>query len=473
MNIKPFREQFIECDKEGFLGKGEFQSFEDHTELLPFFPSKKLFKAIMPLSPIREITSLSLNSIHDRLEFGFETQHDRMDNKLDLNFPGTETQHATHSLHTYVAAINPPLAEAVIKHYVPAGETILDPFCGGGGVLVEAVLSGRPVVGCDINPLAVLLSQVKTRHVSGKRSLPCYQKLLEEAEANVKRTTVDDVPELIRFWYLEESLKPLRALQTAILRIKEKDLRELFQVSLSATARDTMLTYRGEIRLRKLQGKDLERFRPNVFTAFKKRSLAAMGNVDSLPKTANAKVFCCDARKLTEDHSCHTVITSPPYGDDKNGVGYFQFSRNMLYWIGVPLDEQKRHKERFLGSMSNGVAAIPDNPTLHQLLEIIGSRKALHHKEASSFYSDYYASLNSMASVVRERIIVIIGDRVLCRTKINNGHITTELMQALGWSLEHYYNRVLKKKRIANLGGDGGGISLEHIMVFRRVKLNE
>ena len=421
----------------------------------------------MPLSPIREITALTLNPIRHNLELEFD-DHAELNTDLDLNFPGVETQHATHSLHTYVAAINPPLARTMLEHYVPEGETVLDPFCGGGGVLVEAVLSGRRAIGCDINPLAVLLSKVKTRHISSGRSLNCYQKLMAQAEAEVKDAPVYDVPDVVRFWYLQDSLQPLRAIQNAVLRIKDEDLRELFQVSLSATARDTMLTYRGEIRLRRLQGKDLERFKPNIFAAFKKRALSAMGNVDSLPHGVGATVLNLDCRKLTERQRCHTVITSPPYGDDKNGVGYFQFSRNMLYWIGVSLEDQKRQKENFLGSMANGFEEIPNTPTLSRILEIIGTKKAAHHKEAASFYADYYKGLKRIAAVTDERVIVIIGDRVLSRTKINNGHITTEFMKDIGWSLEHYYSRVLTKKRIANLGGDGGGISLEHIMVFRK-----
>src|SRR5882724_12136768 len=82
----------------------------------------------MPLSPIREITTLTLNPIYHNRQLEFETDHAELHDGLDLNFPGVDTQHATHSLHTYVAAINPPLAETMIKHYVPAGETVLDPF---------------------------------------------------------------------------------------------------------------------------------------------------------------------------------------------------------------------------------------------------------------------------------------------------------------------------------------------------------
>ena len=420
----------------------------------------------MPLSPIREITDVEVRPLEPCLPVGMRAVG--LENGHDLNFNGVETQHATHSIHPYVAAINPPLAASLISHYVPKGEVVLDPFCGGGGVLVETILQDRRAIGCDINPLAVLMSQAKTTHLPSSRTLHIYMGIAEEAEKLARRVSVDDVPEVVRFWYRDDSLAPLKALQTVVCRIEDEALRRLFQTVLSATARDVMLTYRGEIRLRKMQGADLERFHPNVFAAFKKRALSAIKSVAELPAGSRADVFTMDCRKLTKRQSCHTVITSPPYGDDKNGVGYFQFSRNMLFWIGVSLEEQKRQREAFLGCGVDANDKRVPTETLKQTLEVIRERKMAHYREAANFYFDYLDGLKRIASVAHERVIIVIGDRVLSRTRINNGHITTDFMRELGWGLEHYYTRQLLKKRIANLGGDGGGISLEHIMVFRR-----
>src|SRR5579872_4969610 len=111
----------------------------------------------MPLSPIREITMLELEPLHNHCN-GFHPRHPPLNGALDLNFPGIETQHSTHAIHPYVAAVNPPLAAAVIRHYVPEQAVILDPFCGGGGILVEALLQDRRAIGCDVNPLATLIS---------------------------------------------------------------------------------------------------------------------------------------------------------------------------------------------------------------------------------------------------------------------------------------------------------------------------
>lgn len=423
----------------------------------------------MPLSPIREITTFDSQPLLPSFNTGNEDHHPQIAKNIDFNFAGKDTQHSTHAIHPYVAAINPPLAHALISHYVPEGATILDPFCGGGGVLVEALLDKRRGEGCDINPLAVLISRVKTTRLPNELTVRDYTRILNEALAN-HNVDVDEVPDLIKYWYTPESIAPLCALRSAINQSTNQQVRELFQVILSATARDVMLTYRGEIRLRKLQGKDLEKFQPDVISAFRKRAELALTRVAQLPEGGQPRVYLSDARQIDDTHRFHTVITSPPYADDTNGVGYFQFSRNMLYWIGVSLDEQKDQRRSFLGcgDTNGGVIDAPPSEMLREVLVVIAQRSQTHYKQALHFYNDYYSALRRISRTVGERAIIIIGDRVLSRTHINNGRITTELINTLGFKLEHYYTRQITKKRIPNLGGDGGGTSVEHILVYRR-----
>jgi SAM-dependent methyltransferase len=68
-----------------------------------------------------------------------------------------------HGFHTYAARMHPLTAARLVEAFAPKGGTVLDPFCGSGTVLVEALLAGRAAVGTDLNPLAVLLSRLKTR----------------------------------------------------------------------------------------------------------------------------------------------------------------------------------------------------------------------------------------------------------------------------------------------------------------------
>jgi len=67
-----------------------------------------------------------------------------------------------HGFHTYPARMHPATAAGLVRALSGAGATVLDPFCGSGTVLVEAMIAGRRAVGTDLNPIAVRLATLKT-----------------------------------------------------------------------------------------------------------------------------------------------------------------------------------------------------------------------------------------------------------------------------------------------------------------------
>lgn len=279
----------------------------------------------------------------------------------DLSFRGVDTQYSTHSIHPYVAAINPPLVSELIKYFVPTDGSILDPYCGGGGVLVEGIINNRPVSGNDINPLAVSISKAKTTYLSQAITEKYFQVLLDlYSGMQVSQEEINELPQTIKYWFKEYMLEPLLKIKKSISCLEDQikdDIQasaiiNLYQVIFSATIRDVMLTYRGEVRLRKLQGQDLQKFSPHILEALKKRSVLTFERVNSLPVGAKADVILADTKMMPyKDNEFSTIICSPPYGDDKNGVGYFQFSSKMLYFLGY--EDLKKYKKKFLGGTRN------------------------------------------------------------------------------------------------------------------------
>jgi hypothetical protein len=230
-----------------------------------------------------------------------------------------------------------------------------------------------------------------------------------------------------------------------------------------------MLTYRGEVRLRKLQGKDLKNFRPDPFGIFTERTKLAVQQVPNLPKNHIAKIEIADAKNLpVKDEEYHSIICSPPYADDTNGVGYFQFSRYMLEWLGMSPAIIDQHKKHFLGGVQKN-KDLPPSMTLYVATSNVKMRSTKHYNDAVGFYADYYQTLIEMKRVVTNWIIIVIGNRVLSRTLFDNANITLELFNSIGGvKFVDYYSRGIRKKRIPNLGADGGGISVEHILVFKK-----
>lgn len=59
------------------------------------------------------------------------------------DYRGEFTKAYTHGFHSYPAMMIPQVARRLILEYSSEGDTLLDPFCGSGSVLVEAKLNRK------------------------------------------------------------------------------------------------------------------------------------------------------------------------------------------------------------------------------------------------------------------------------------------------------------------------------------------
>ena len=60
----------------------------------------------------------------------------------------------------WTGQFSPQLAEQLLAAYTPRAGVVLDPFVGSGTSLMEAARLGLPAIGAELNPAAVVLSQV-------------------------------------------------------------------------------------------------------------------------------------------------------------------------------------------------------------------------------------------------------------------------------------------------------------------------
>lgn len=64
-------------------------------------------------------------------------------------------------------SLDPRLARAMVNlSSIPKGKLLFDPFCGVGGILLEAGLIGLPLLGADISAKAILHAEKNFRHYS-------------------------------------------------------------------------------------------------------------------------------------------------------------------------------------------------------------------------------------------------------------------------------------------------------------------
>jgi hypothetical protein len=132
---------------------------------------------------------------------------------------GDDGRGLTHGFHAWSARMHPHTAGRLIAGLAAPG-AVVDPFMGGGTVLVEAMRAGRGAFGSDINPVALEVAWARTRlwsdsalaalaaqtaetvrrgqEIRKARSMP---RALWEAEG-----AWYDPPALVELWSLHEAL---------------------------------------------------------------------------------------------------------------------------------------------------------------------------------------------------------------------------------------------------------------------------
>ena len=131
-----------------------------------------------------------------------------------------KVNYLTHGIHPYTAKVIPHIPRYFLEKYTRKNEIILDPFCGSGTTLLETILLGRNTIGIDINPLAILISEVKTTPLDIAELSSAIQ-LIKERIRNCNKKTTIDFPN-IEYWFCKKAIDELSKIKYVIQDTKSK-----------------------------------------------------------------------------------------------------------------------------------------------------------------------------------------------------------------------------------------------------------
>jgi DNA modification methylase len=143
----------------------------------------------------------------------------------------------THSIHSYPSKLIAHIPNYFINNTLLSkeGDTVLDPFCGSGTVLLEAKLANRKSIGIDINPLSCLISKVKTYDYQDSKLLDLVN---DVRLANSRKMSIGkfDVRNLA-YWYSTDAIRNLSKIGSIIREVPASPEKDLLLLSFSKTAR--------------------------------------------------------------------------------------------------------------------------------------------------------------------------------------------------------------------------------------------
>lgn len=263
----------------------------------------------------------------------------------------------THGFHSYAGRMHPSTAREGVARFSRAGQRVLDPFCGSGTVLVEAMAAGRVAEGVDASTLAILIAQVRSSPLGAEGRSRLVQTAREIAEESAERARKRMRPH-IPSWAAGERNRffphvafELYGLRELIGETPEDDVGRALRACLSSILVKFMRGGEEEGEMRRI-GRGV----PSRFFSGRAEELAR--GLEALERRTPARtpVPHCrlgDARSLShlEDGTFDLVLSSPPYAGTYD---YAEHHDVRFLWLGLPREKLDRVQ---IGSRAVGLGA--------------------------------------------------------------------------------------------------------------------
>ena len=225
-----------------------------------------------------------------------------------------------HGFHAYPARAHPVTVRRLVESLAPEGGTVLDPFCGSGTVLVEAMLAGRNAIGTDLNPLAVMLSRAKTypRKPEARDALLAAAKdvaAFADERRKAKKGASRRLPQEDVSIFTPHVLLEMDGIRAGIEKAPPEARPDLQLVLSSIIVK--MSAKRGDTSDEPLEKRISAGYPARLFVRKTEELVKRFEEfAELLPKPyPKARIALDDAASLTkvDEGSIDTVITSPPY----------------------------------------------------------------------------------------------------------------------------------------------------------------
>ncbi|MDR2644580.1 MAG: hypothetical protein LBB44_01150 [Endomicrobium sp.] len=357
------------------------------------------------------------------------------------------------NLHKYPATMLPQIGIDILKELNISKGRLLDPYCGSGSSFSSGLECGiKEMYGCDINPLAVLLSKVKFTKISPGKLLEtrkAFRKSLYDFIKNERNIEALSRPQItnIDFWFSKEVIKNLTVMKYFIDKITNENIRNFFLIPFSETVREVSYTRNNEFKLFRMKSEELLNFNPDVIGVYFKKFDNTFSSYKNfyLPKLKDTtKVEIKYDKFNSADKHFDVVLTSPPYGDSRTTVAYGQFSALSNEWLGIDyarkIDSMLMGGQKLKENIKKGVIA-----DFVSQIDSVDKKRAL---EVSAFYNDLGSSIKEVAGSIFKggKAIYVVGNRTVKNVQLLTDQFIAEKFEENGFKHLITYERALSNK---------------------------
>ena len=263
---------------------------------------------------------------------------------------GDRREDPIHRIHAYPAKFPAFITTRALEYAEQCGVkvgVVADVFCGCGTTAVEAKRNGKNFWGCDINPVATLIAQVKTHHyrdeILARHLVAIRGEFRHAASCAADRERIDDQIDRIRYWFDDRNIDDLLRLDHAIRSATpagsrhRKFFRCAFSNILKPTSRWLTKSIKAQLDPDKSPRPVMEAFEDQV-------ALMRKANRENRFPTPRPQVSIQTRNFLAPGgprSRADLIVTSPPYVTSYNYADIHQLS---TLWLGYASDYRALRK---------------------------------------------------------------------------------------------------------------------------------
>ncbi|GAB2449527.1 adenine-specific DNA methylase [Conyzicola lurida] len=411
-----------------------------------------------------------------------------------------------HQIFRFPAKFHPPAVDALIERFTQPGQTILDPFCGSGTLLVEAAIAGRNSVGSDVDPLAVAISKAKISSYrtaelqksfadaadqtrAWERTDERYKSLAfadisaSEASAEQSELWVPEIPKLDH-WFRRYVVSDLARIRAWIAQHQtDPEIQELLLVVFGSIIRnssnaDPVPVSGLEVTAHMLR-KDAAGRVVNPFALFRKalkKTEKAVMSFSALRAATEvtADVKLRDAQQLGDLNDIDAIITSPPY---QNAVDYYRRHQLEMFWLGHTESQKDRLEllPRYIGRARVASSHPSANekwrgtPQVQAWLDQMRNHGESRARDFQVYFASMTRVFESMSTILKpgSPAIFIVGRSTWNGIEIPTDELFVELAGP-HFQLSEHLTYPVRNRYMSYVRRNGADINTEHVLVFRR-----
>jgi len=369
----------------------------------------------------------------------------------------SETTERTHAYHKYPAKFIPQLARALISEYSVSDSLIWDPFCGSGTLNTEALRTGRASIGTDINPVAVLISRVKSTVCEPVGMDQYVSDLLDSIQSSrvkgqefyISEGVLNGNLPILKRWFSSYSLRQLGHILWSIKQLPARRAHRQFALcSFSSILKRSSSWLNTSVKAQVDPHKN-----PSRPIFYLKRQLHAMKAANRAlfeemgQDKTSVRIFTHDARHLLPQGirgQVDLIVTSPPYLVSYDYSDIFRLSSYFLYYR----NDYTCFRTTFIGTTLRK-RNIDSWEGCEQVADLVGGLSDTDIRwKLYQYYDDMTSFLDSAKRNLKPKgyMVLVIGDTELRGTKIPNTFLVARLAEDLGWKVVAGYERRIPAK---------------------------